>query len=106
MKKFALYGGIALAVIALIVCLTSAKYDEDWIIGKTYEQVVDRYGEFHSYYTITDYDGSFAYFLGTYVVKSERVGYLGTTPETFFRVRFDEKGVAYKCYEELGGKGG
>ena len=106
MKKFALYGGIALAVIILIACLSSSKYNEDWIIGKTYDQVVARYGEFDNYSTITDLDGSFMYFLGSYVVKPKRVGYLGTWQGTYFHVYFDKNGVAYECEEALGGKGG
>ena len=80
------------------------KYDEDWIIGKTKEQIEAKYGEFDSYYRRVKYvdgvpTGEYVN-VGRYVLQEEKVGYLGTDPAVFFIIDFNEAGIADNCYEE------
>ena len=109
MKKFAICGGIVLAVIlvvlviVLIVWWHSPQYHQDWIIGKTQEQVVARFGEFRYYYKPVGYQGSLDRYDGVYQITPDRVDGLGTWQGKRLYICFDENGVAYKCYELRGG---
>ena len=76
-------------------------YHEEWIIGKTYDQVVEKYGEFDQYITNKNSNGDPVCTTGSYILKPRRVGYLGTTSAEYFSIQFDMDGVAYKCYERL-----
>ena len=81
------------------------KYDEDWIIGKTKEQIEAKYGEFDSYNRreIEDLSGESAdgyYYEGRYTLRPERLGYLGTDSAVYFLIKFNENGIAYKCREK------
>lgn len=75
------------------------KYDEDWIIGKTKAQIEAKYGEFDCYMQKEKATGGY-YYIGQYTLKEERVGYLGTYHEEWFKIKFDETGIAYDCYED------
>ena len=93
---------VAIVSACVIVCFVfreSRNYDEAWIIGKTKDQIVEKYGDFESYYTKTDSSGNVLYSEGFYTVKSEQRGFLGTDPPIIFRITFNKDGAAYKCYE-------
>ncbi len=80
------------------------KYDEDWIIGKTKEQIEAKYGVF-DYYLREERDSSVEsteryYYEGRYTLRPERVGYLGTDSAVYFLIKFNEDGIAYKCREK------
>ena len=76
-------------------------YNEKWIIGKTYEQVVEKYGEFDGYIAYKNSNGEPFCTTGSYILKPRKTGFLGTTPATYFRIDFDLDGIAYKCYEQM-----
>lgn len=77
------------------------KYDEEWIIGKTQDQIVERYGEFDSYSTFTSPNGKFLYDQGSYILKQKKVGFLRTKPPTYFKIKFNQAGKAYECSEGI-----
>ena len=96
---------VVLSIIALVFFVVSLvhydKYDERWIIGKTHDQIIERYGEFDSYLTITSPNGKFLYDQGNYILKPQKVGFLGTEPPTYFEIKFNQEGIAYECSEEI-----
>ncbi|MBE6579774.1 MAG: hypothetical protein E7651_08235 [Ruminococcaceae bacterium] len=88
-------------------------YDTEWIVGKTSVEIQEQYGTFYmvkllpdSRYVQADTEVLYTNAKGYYLIEDERVGWLGTYPEEYFVIRFDENGIAVDCYEELGGKGG
>lgn len=88
-------------ILFVILLLPSDKYDEKWIIGKTRAEIVEKYGEFNSYSTITSPNGKFLYDQGSYILKPKKVGFLGTKPPTYFKIKFNQEGKAYECSEEI-----
>lgn len=111
MKKVR-YAGVFLLLL-LLFCLSGCGYDEEWILGKTSAEIQEKYGTFYKVTLLpygdpievnenVIYQNAIAY----YLIEEERVGWLGTYPEEYFVIRFDENGKAVDCREELGGKGG
>ena len=95
---------ILIFIISLVIAgilVNRNPYNEKWIIGKTYEQVVEKYGEFDEYITGKNYNGEPCCTIGSYILKPRKVGYLGTTSASYFSIQFDLDGIAYKCYERL-----
>ncbi|MBQ9793669.1 MAG: hypothetical protein IJW34_01875 [Clostridia bacterium] len=108
--RFAI-GFLMCAVLSTV--LSGCGYDEEWIIGKTSVEIQEQYGTFYmvkllpdSRYVQADTEVLYTNAKGYYLIEEERVGWLGTYPEEYFVIRFDENGIAVDCYEELGGKGG
>ncbi|MGM9680613.1 MAG: hypothetical protein ACI3XR_03815 [Eubacteriales bacterium] len=108
--------GISIAVVVLIgivvhivaTNLFPYGYNILWIKGKTSEEVIEKYGEFDmvSRNNYDDLTGEYLIGEGIYVVKEAQRGYLGTTPEEWFCIYFDENGLAEKCRVRTGGIGG
>lgn len=97
---------IALALVGVLVYAIYSyihRYDPDNFIGLTAEQIIKRHGEFDGCHF---WDSTETYRTGVYVIKQKRVGYLGTYPEEYFIIHFDENGIAYECEHEMGGQGG
>lgn len=78
---------------AILICFWCLyePYDAEWIIGKSAEEIIERYGEFDR--RRLNEDGF--YTMGGYLVKEKRVGYLGTDPEEFYMIYFDSNGYAF-----------
>ena len=91
-----------IAIITVIAVATLPKYSESRIIGRTAEEIVEKYGEFDR----TQYNIKGELYAGYYVTKESRVGFLGTDPEEYFGIRFNEDGIAYECFERVGWYGG
>lgn len=94
---------LLIGTLAFVIYKYINRYEPDNFIGLTAKQIIDRYGEFDrcSYWNSTGH-----YRAGVYIVKPERVGFLGTYNEEYFVIRFDENGVAYECEYIVGGAGG
>lgn len=86
---------LVFATVILSSCL-GEPYDTEWIIGKTEEEIVQRYGEFDI--RSPNDDGS--YYSGGYLVKEEHVGYLGTDPAEYYLIYFDPNGYAYEVNDK------
>ena len=113
MKKPFRFAIVFLLCTVLCTVLSGCGYDEEWIIGKTSVEIQEQYGTFYrvellpdSRYVQADADVFYKNADCYYLIEEERVGWLGTYPEEYFVIRFDENGIAIDCYEELGGKGG
>ena len=113
MKKRKILLALLCLCFLLPLCLSGCGYDEEWIIGKTSVEIQEQYGTFYrvkllpdSRYVQADADVFYKNADCYYLIEEERVGWLGTYPEEYFVIRFDENGIAVDCYEELGGKGG
>ncbi|MBR4053894.1 MAG: hypothetical protein IKK06_03735 [Clostridia bacterium] len=113
MKKAKRFISIFILCVLLSTVLSGCGYDEEWIIGKTSVEIQEQYGTFYrvellpdSRYVQADADVFYKNADCYYLIEEERVGWLGTYPEEYFVIRFDENGIAVDCYEELGGKGG
>lgn len=98
---------IVTLLMALVLLLSSCapSYDEEWIIGKTDEEIIERYGQFDTRYNSYDEDGRYECWIGTYTIKEERVGYLQTHPEEVLKVTFDTNNVAIHCKVVVGRPG-
>lgn len=109
-KKFFIFFGIAFSlcfIVALIVPNVNAlKYNEDWIKGKTSEEIIEKYGEFSWCLGPPDDDGVYRSTKCSYELKPAKIGFLGTTPPKLFSIVFDDSGIAIECYKEYGGYGG
>ena len=81
--------------------------DEDWIIGKTKEQIEAKYGEFDWYGHRKIYDPATDTFLpeenftGSYTIHEGHPGYLGYCYDVYFEIVFDQDGRARRCEREL-----
>ena len=109
-KRLLLCVGIIVCVLMLCITIplminkcTKPQYNEKWIIGKTSDEVQERFGEFDGSrsrhplkYPEYCVDGDYKYAVCYYITKPSRVGYFGTDPEERFSIIFDEKGVAIK----------
>lgn len=77
-------------------------YKDSWIIGKTAEQIEERYGTY-------DYDSQTTHdlLIKGYCVKHSMTDWWGdpTWPE-YYMIYFDENGEAYKVEVVVGGWGG
>ena len=106
MKKIIAFTLIMVLVMSFTSC-TKPKYSEEDFIGLTSKEVIDKYGEFDiSDGYPPDDDGVYRNACGGYIVKEEKVGYLGTTPPDYFVIYFDSEGIVYRCAVEQGGWGG
>ena len=85
-------------IIAGLICFWCLyePYDTEWIIGKSADQIIERYGEFD----IRGLNEDGSYTKGAYLVKEEYVGYLGTDPEEFYMIYFDSNGYAYEVNDK------
>ncbi len=98
-----------LMTLAMLVALAGCKahkYDEEWIIGKTSEEVIEKYGEFYKCIKVAGSDGVYDRSICSYIIKPKRKGFLGTTPAELFSISFDKNGIADRCWVETDGKGG
>ena len=79
---------VLLSLITLFSCSKDDawKYNEQWIKGKTYEEIIERYGEF-------DYIQNPGRVAG-YRTKEAEKGFFGTSPEEFYMIYFDSEGYA------------
>ena len=82
--------------------LSCAKYNADWIIGKTSSEIEDRYGTFDYIMSKSEKnsEGNYCTTTCAYLVKEERVGFLGTDPAEYYAIYFDEEGKAKRIYEK------
>ncbi len=80
---------------------THYKYNDRFIIGSNVSQIVDKYGEFDIVFDNLDKTK----FSGGYLVKPERVGFLGTDWPEYYMILF-ENDIAIKVEIEIGGWGG
>ena len=101
---------ILVIVIALGIMLLSTIVEyrhrldnPDCFVGKTYQQIIKRYGEFDRN-QLDDSTGN--YIWGSYIVKPRVVGGLGTYEEEYITIWFDENGVCIKHKYVIGGEGG
>ena len=82
------------------------RYNDHWILGKTSIEIIEKYGPFDASGAPMDADGKYRNTRASYIIKPERVGYLGTYPAEYYSIHFDWRGIADNCFIELGGVGG
>jgi len=105
MKKIIAFTLIMVLIMSFTSC-TKPKYSEEDFIGLTSQEIIDKYGKFDIALNIPGEDGIYRNCRCGYIVKEEKVGYLGTTPPDYFMISFDSEGIAYECAVEQGGWGG
>lgn len=97
LKYTVLLTALLLLVPLLVGC--TEKYTPEQFIGKTSAEIIAEYGAFDCTMMPPDADGLYRSSSCGYTVKEPRVGFLGTSPEELFFIRFDENGVAVECSE-------
>lgn len=70
-------------------------YNEKWIIGKTREEIQERYGEFDCK---TDYNSNRAHYI---IAESIADKYLDGPPRDRYYILFNEDGLAEKAYKSV-----
>ena len=100
MKRYVL---TLISVIVLVLTGCSAKYDEEKIIGKRSDEIVNTYGEFDSVLGIDvpDENGIYRNCSCGYTIKEPQKGFFGTSEEVLFYIKFDDKGIATGCREDV-----
>ncbi len=90
---------LSILLACIIVPRVLPKYNTDWIIGKSVDEVVDRYGEF----VITRNTSESSKMRGYYIKEeSSHDLFGGYIPEKYLVIYFDENEIAYMCEEEWG----
>lgn len=78
-------------------------YDEDFVMGKTSQEIIERYGDF-DYLEYSDVDG-YSEEGGLY--RNCKTGYVTKTEKgeavEYFAISFDENGIAYKVEKNYTG---
>ena len=98
MKKLALSFAITLILVfALSAC--STPYREEDFLGKSSDEIVAEFGPFDCVMMPASDDGLYRNCRCGYTIKEPKIGFLGTSPEILFYIRFDENGIATKCEE-------
>lgn len=92
------------AIFACICCIISFvgcgdKYNEEDFIGKTSLVIVEEYGAFNCAIAALGEDGLYRNGRCGYIIDDAQKGFLGTSQEVLFFIRFDENGVAVECSE-------
>ena len=86
-------------VTGLFSCEKKPAYDKEWILGKTYSEIQEKYGEFDMKTAENDELASRGIYCScAYVIKPKRVGYLGTTEAEYYMIYF-KGGVAIRVDE-------
>lgn len=80
---------LLLISIVLLSIIIPKQYNKNWILGKTADEIVDRYGEFDRTFT-KEYEIR----EGAYLTKAERIGYLGIVPAEYYVIYFNTDGYA------------
>ncbi len=100
MKKFFRYTCSLIMLVFILISITgcsffridySYKYDEEWIIGKTIEEVTEKYGEFYRFgpgESLRDYPNSS---MGLYLTKADNYK---EAYNRYIAIYFDENGIA------------
>ena len=78
------------ALLSMIPPLERSDFDEEWIIGKSYDEVVEKYGEYE--FKRSEGNGEFSVY---YLKREKYVDALGTNPEICYVIYFDSNGYAY-----------
>ena len=84
---------IASFIIFTIFYATRENYSEDWIIGKSRNEIEDRYGKFD-----LNFERIVAYELPEDHLDSVWTYYMGGDPVKYYYIRFDENGLAKEVY--------
>ena len=88
-------------------CLTScSRYDEDWILGKTSSEIVEKYGEFDLCFGGTELRADGNYYDGACGYVTKEIDPEIYPSDEYYMIYFDEEGKAYKVEPSWYQKGG
>lgn len=97
-------------ILLLFLCalyLTScSRYDEDWIIGKTSTEIVEKYGEFDLCFGKTELGADGNYYNGACGYMTKKIDPEIYPSDEYYMIYFDEEGKAYKVEPSWYQKGG
>lgn len=82
----------------LVACSNGNEYDLIWIVGKTEDEIIERYGEFDSVSNDEFYE-LYGYRYGCYKGKIPISGGKKRYTDSLI-IRFDENGIAYRAEKE------
>ena len=104
-KQF-IFSVVVIVVLLFVACSTDVEYDSKWIIGKTTEEIQEKYGEFdrHDEGHIFERDQKL-HSSGSYLIKESRVGFMGTDPAVYYHIVFVD-GVAVSVDDNYYVRGG
>ena len=84
---------VTLVIICAVFYAAREKYSENWIIGKSRDEIEERYGEFD-----LNFNSIAAYKLPEDPLDSIWSYYMGGDPVNYYYIKFNEKGAAEETY--------
>ena len=88
---------LAIIIISIIIFavfnVTSTKLSENWIIGRSSNEIEERYGEFD-----LNFENKSAYEIPEDFFDRVWRYFMGGTPINYYYIEFDENGMAEKVY--------
>ena len=90
---------ITLCLFAFAGCSNKSKYDTDWIIGKTSQEIIEVYGDFDCTLMPANEDGLYSKCKCGYTIKEAQQGFFGMSEEKLLFITFDENSIAIECEE-------
>ena len=98
MKKVTVLLTILSTLFLFLNGCTANIYNEEWVIGKTPDEIMEEYGEPYGIYYYTDSTTPSDTILRIqYMTKEKRIGFLGTDPAEYFAIWFNRDGKAYRA---------
>ena len=98
MKKTISLFLVLMFLFLLVACSSGDEYDLIWIVGKTKDEIIERYGEFDSV-SNDDFYEKHSYRYGCYEGKIPISGGKKRYTDSI-TIRFDENGIAYRAEKE------
>lgn len=86
-----------LLMLSFVGC--STKYNAEDFIGKTSAEIISQYGAFDCVGMPVSEDGLYSNCQCGYTIQKPQKGFLGTSPEILFFIKFDGNGIATECTE-------
>ena len=84
------FARLSYALISMIPPEERDDFDNEWIIGKSYDEVIEKYGEYE--FKRSEGNGNFSVY---YLKREKYVDALATNPEICYVIYFDSNGCAY-----------
>ncbi len=105
MKRKILMAVAATVLLLALLCSCGTSmhgYSKLWILGKNSSQITDRYGMFDTCGEFPQADGLYKDTCCSYYVDVNGEQFKEET--VMITIWFNDKGIAYRCYEETGTK--
>ncbi len=85
---------------------THYRFNDEFVIGSTADEIQDRYGDFDIYYEFDGPSTTGVSAVGIYQVSYKNNSWIFYRTDEFYNIHFDENGIAIDIYFQEGWPGG